>query len=45
MPPGTDIPRAVPARDAAGSAATPAPRPGVGLSPAEIRRIVLDILG
>jgi hypothetical protein len=40
----THSPRAVPAR----GTATPAPktpRPGTGLSAAEIRQIVLDILG
>jgi len=37
--------RAAPARTIAKAPASTAPRPTTGLSPAEIRQIVLDILG
>jgi hypothetical protein len=37
--------RIAPARIAAKAPPTKAPRPATGLSPAEIRQIVLDILG
>ncbi|WP_269769568.1 hypothetical protein [Neoroseomonas rubea] len=40
----TQSPRATPARGTA-TPASKSPRPGTGLSPAEIRQIVLDILG
>lgn len=45
MPIGTHGPRTDPARSGTTTPATDAPRPGTGLSPAEIRRIILDILG
>jgi len=38
-------PRAIPARSGIPIPAQAATRPGIGLSPAEIRQIVLDILG
>lgn len=38
-------PRGLPARSASTAPASDAPRPGTGLSIAEIRQIVLDILG
>jgi hypothetical protein len=37
--------RPAPARTSAKAPASTAPRPTTGLSPAEIRQIVLDILG
>ena len=37
--------RAAPARTTAKAPASTAPRPTTGLSPAEIRQIVLDLLG
>jgi hypothetical protein len=37
--------RDAPGRDPAKAPASVAPRPSTGLSPAEIRQIVLDILG
>lgn len=40
-----NAPRGLPARSAATAPAPDAPRPGTGLSTAEIRQIVLDILG
>ncbi|MCW8084171.1 hypothetical protein [Sabulicella glaciei] len=38
-------PRVLSAHGDTTAAAPPAPRPSTGLSPAEIRQIVLDILG
>lgn len=37
--------RDTPARPLMTAQATPAPRPSTGLTPAELRQIVLDILG